>query len=42
MRGVRYVEGEADGSGPTGVFIWVTERGARITLSLPRVDGEAG
>ena len=36
MQGVRYVDGEADGRGPTGVYSWVTERGARITVSLPR------
>jgi hypothetical protein len=36
MDGVRYVAGDADGRGPTGVYSWVTSRGARITLSLPR------
>ena len=36
MDGVRYVAGDADGRGPTGVYSWVTGRGVKITMSLPR------
>ena len=37
MDGVEYVPGEADPRrGPTGVYNWVSDRGARITMSLPR------
>jgi hypothetical protein len=36
MEGVEYVLGDADGRGVTGVYNWVTSRGARITMSLPR------
>jgi hypothetical protein len=36
MDGVEHVPGAADARGPTGVYAWVTSRGARITLSLPR------
>jgi hypothetical protein len=37
LEGVKYVEGNAaDVRGPLGVYTWQTERGAHITVSIPR------